>query len=162
MSGEIINQIPDDIEILDIAVINSKLFTSEKYLKKRIKPFALDIEMGKKIGFNFEKELAKCFLNFDVKAIDKANKPLGMTFQIGIEFHFKITKLSKYLVDVGSKPQVNIQLGTNILAIAVSSARGIILERTNNTFFKGIIIPVINASKFLLEDSNSFINSEKE
>lgn len=40
-------------------------------------------------------------------------------------------------------------LGTTLMGIVYSTARGIILERTQGTFFNGVILPVINPNKLI-------------
>ena len=48
---------------------------------------------------------------------------------------------------------IDSQLGATIAGISYSTARGIVLERTNGTYFNGVILPVLNPRELLEEDS---------
>lgn len=47
--------------------------------------------------------------------------------------------------------QIDAALGATLLGTAYSTARGIIFERTRGTYFDGVILPVIDPFKVLLE-----------
>ncbi|TVR89989.1 MAG: hypothetical protein EA411_01140 [Saprospirales bacterium] len=161
MKEELLKDIPRDINLVEVSAINSNLYSSDSYLENRVRPTSLEIKVEKNLGFSPEEELAKCLLNFEISGLDKSNEPLGINFQIGIEFFFKVNELTKYAIKEGTKTQISAELGSSILAIAYSTSRGIVLERTNNTFFNGIILPVINVAEFLREDpkENSVIEN---
>jgi hypothetical protein len=56
----------------------------------------------------------------------------------------------KELVQIqGSISTIDGRLAATVLGIAYSTARGIVVERTQGTFFNGAILPVINPSSLL-------------
>ena len=56
---------------------------------------------------------------------------------------------------VNEEKQVDGMLGTWLSAIAYSTMRGIILQETQNTLLKGIIIPVVDPKRLLTEENES-------
>ena len=80
------------------------------------------------------------------------NEKLELEAEIGIEFHFKIENFKQFLKESKDETQVSLDIAASLMAIAYSTSRGMILEKTQNTYFNGIIIPVIDATKFLLKD----------
>jgi hypothetical protein len=62
-----------------------------------------------------------------------------------IEFRFVVENFEDF-VKVEEKDEIRIDaaLAATLLAMAYSTARGIVFERTRGTFFDGVILPVID------------------
>ena len=95
--------------------------------------------------------MARFRLFITVNGMDEQqNKPLGLKVDYGIEYHFKVDNFQDMLHQTPDGDiEIDQELGVTLLSIAYSTSRGIILERTQGTFFEGVILPVIDPFKVL-------------
>ncbi len=56
--------------------------------------------------------------------------------------HFKVKSNNDF--------EMNISLETSLVSIAISTARGILMERTNGTLIRNIILPLVNPKDLIL------------
>ncbi|GAH33667.1 unnamed protein product [marine sediment metagenome] len=88
------------------------------------------------------------------------DKELGLNGEYGIEFLFEIDNFEEFIEKNdeekhtdGTNDQedsmVSGVLGGTLMGIVYSTARGMILERTQGTYFKGVILPVINPNDLI-------------
>lgn len=143
--------IPEKIHIRGIKVINFDLKSSDQYLDHPQKPHQLSIEMSNEIAHNVEKNAARYRLNFGFVAGDQDREPIGLNAEIGIEFHFQIDNLDDFLKNDDDQLNIDASISTALMGIAYSTARGIVLEKTKNTFFDGIMLPVVDPFVLLKE-----------
>ena len=152
MSESINNVVPEKIHLLKTNVFKFNLHSSEDYMDNPVEYDSLKISMGKDVAHNFEEGLSRYRLHFVFDAISEKEELLGLSAKVGIEFHFKVDNFNDFIRAEKDGIKVNIDIGSSLMAIAYSTSRGIILEKTQNSFFNGIIIPVIDSTKFLLEE----------
>jgi len=50
---------------------------------------------------------------------------------------------------IDEKQRLDLSVAASLINISYSTSRGIILEKTQNTFFHGIILPVVDSTKLL-------------
>lgn len=62
---------------------------------------------------------------------------------------FQILNKENYLVDFEGETIFHPQLITTLISISYSTARGIVLEKLKNTFWKGLILPIVSPIKLL-------------
>ena len=152
MAEKIGEVIPEQIHLLAARVIKYKIDSSDEYLENPISPQGLEFSLAKDIAHNFDEEMARYRLYFELIGMKNENEKLELEAEIGIEFHFKIENFKQFLKESKDETQVSLDIAASLMAIAYSTSRGMILEKTQNTYFNGIIIPVIDATKFLLKD----------
>ena len=155
MAEKIANVIPEEIHLVQVNVIRSNINAEEIYLDDPVAPEEMSIELGKDIAYNFDEGGARYRLYFKFEGLSKDNKLIGLNGDIGIEFHFMVDGFKKFVKKTKNGNQLSLAICSSMMAIAYSTSRGIILERTQNTFFKGVILPVLDSTKFLLEDEKS-------
>jgi preprotein translocase subunit SecB len=143
--------IPEKIHIRGINVINFDLKSTDDYLDYPQKPQQLSIEMANEIAHNFEKNAARYRLNFKFVAVDQDREQIGLHAEIGIEFHFRIDNLDDFLKKDDDQLKTDASISIALMGIAYSTARGIVLEKTKNTFFDGIMLPVVDPIALLKE-----------
>lgn len=141
--------IPEKIHIARINVIQCHISTGENYLNNPVKWDNISVGIKKEDGFNFDKKSCRFRLFFKFTAVQNNNE-LDLTAEIGIEFHFVIDNFEDFVSQEGDQPVISLDLGATLLSIAFSTSRGIIVEKTQNTYFKGIILPVVNPVALLL------------
>jgi hypothetical protein len=143
--------IPEQIHIVRTAIIKSVIDCTSKFSDEPMKYKSLGLKLGKEIGHNFEDGAARYRLFFDFQALDEEDKELGLSASIGLEYHFMVDNFKDFLSEEDGEHKIDLQLGSTLMAIAYSTSRGIIFERTSNTYFDGIMLPVIDPKNFLLE-----------
>lgn len=151
MDEKVIN-IAENITVLRVVIMEFNLETSKDYSNNPTEPNRFDFSLGKEIAHNFEEGMARYRVHFDFKALNDSDEDLGLKASFSLEFHFKINDFASFIKEVDGKIKVDINLASSLMAIAYSTSRGIILEKTQNSYFNGIILPVIDPTKFLLKE----------
>lgn len=142
--------IPEKIHIAQINVIHCHISTGDEYLNNSVKWDNISISIRKEDAYNFENKGCRFRLFFKCVAVKK-EKELDLTAEIGIEFHFVVENFEDFVTKQDDHNTISIDLGTTLLAIAFSTSRGIIVEKTQNTYFRGIILPVVDPVAVLLD-----------
>lgn len=153
MSDKKANVVPDKIHLVSINIFKANLETSEEYLESPQKSSSFEFNIGHEIAHNYGENRSRYRLFFLLNALDTEGAPLGVEVEYGIEFHFEVDnfkELTKKTKD--GQLQIHLDLAATLFGMAYSTARGIVFERTRGTFFDGVILPVIDPYKALLEE----------
>lgn len=143
--------IPEVIHFRSIQIIEFQIHVSDTFRQHPVKPDRNTFSIAKSIDHIPGENKARYRLFFMIDALDSNNEPLGLDAMIGIEFHMEIENLSSNILEKNGQLTINTNLAATILGMSYSTSRGIILEKTQNTFFGGIILPCIDPYKVLLE-----------
>jgi len=148
---------PELIHLIAIRVLKSHLEVSDKLMDKPRKIDGFKMGLSSESGFNFDEKLMRFRLGLKLFGHDKSEKPIGIEGEYAIEFKYHIENMDDFVTkkDDHGKYLVSDDLGGTIISISYSTARGIILERTQGTDFNGIILPVINPKKLLVIESDN-------
>ena len=141
--------IPEMITVLSIKVIKSNLQTTDEFLNNPIKNVGVEIQLGQNTAFNLEKKNIRIRLNINMQGMLNETEKTGLSAEYCIEFHIHVDNLEQFLIEKEGNKIVDRKLGGTLIGIVYSSARGIILERTYSTYFKGVILPVIDPNLLL-------------
>ena len=146
---------PELIHLIGIRVLKSHLEVSDKLMDKPRKIDGFEMGSSSESGFNFDEKLMRFRLRLKLTGHDKSQKPIGIEGEYAIEFNYHIENMDDFLTKKEEQDDyiVGDDLGGTIAGISYSTARGIILERTQGTDFNGIIIPVINPKELLVSES---------
>jgi hypothetical protein len=140
---------PDLISILSVKVFKSNFETTEEYLNKPVKPSGVEVKLGQNTAFNLEKKNVRIRLTVNLQAMQNETEKLGLNADFGIEFHLHVENLEQFIIEKDENKLIDRKLGGVISGIVYSTARGIILERTNTTFFNSVMLPVIDPNLLL-------------
>ncbi len=146
------------IDVNKLTLLNVKVFKAclEASLEFRDAPqsiYEYSVETATDSAFNFKDKLCRFRLFLKFSAIDKEKNLLGLEAEYGIEFHYSVKNLNDFLVHTeGNDVRIDSVLGTTLCGISYSTARGIILERMQGTYFDGVILPIVEPSKLLQND----------
>lgn len=152
MSANVPVIVPEKIHLVSVNIIKAQLETTDDFLEKPVRANLHNFGMSHSIANNIEEKRSRFRLFFSLQAKAESGEALGLKTEYGIEFHFFIENFDDFIrTSESTSPQMDINLGATLLGIAYSSARGIIFERTRGTFFNGVILPVIDPFKALLE-----------
>jgi len=148
MATKVGNLKPEDITLLNVNVLNVNIEASEDYMNNPVKIEGLKIKTGSEIALNVENQASRIRLYFDFNANNNGDeeKKIGLSANIGLEFHFHVKDMDKY---IDEKQRLDLSVAASLINISYSTSRGIILEKTQNTFFHGIILPVVDSTKLL-------------
>ncbi len=141
----------NDIQLVRVRTLEQNFHVSEEFLKLPTPPkLNPTVDIAHKSFINKESQLInhKMMFKFKSQHDDQATEPL-CTFDLILDFVFKIDGLDKYIVSQDLPVKVLFDLEATLVSIALSTSRGIVMERTLSTPFRGILIPVINVSKYL-------------
>jgi len=135
---------PELISLESVVIYKSNIITSDEFLNKPVDISNILVQYAQDTAFNFDEKAARIRLNINLQGVDEKDIPLGLTAEYGIEFQFFVENFNDFVTEAENQKTLNGQLGTILISIAYSTARGIILERTHNTYFKGAVLPVID------------------
>ena len=146
MATKVGNVVPEDITLLRVNVLNVNIQPSKDYMDNPIEITGLKTETGSEVALNIKENASRIRLFFAFSAVGESEKELGLEAKIGLEYHFKVKDIEKF---VDKEEKMELSLAASLINIAYSTSRGIILEKTQNTYFHGIIIPVVDSTKIL-------------
>lgn len=136
--------VPELIYVTSIRVYKANVDTSKEYLDNPTSVEQIGVEYAQDSAFSFEKNAVRIRIDIKLEGKDSDDKELGVKADYGLEFHFIVENLNEFVEEKDGEKLVNGQLGATLLGIAFSTARGIVLERTQATYFDGVILPVID------------------
>lgn len=149
MKNESSMVIPEKIHLLGIRILESHFETTDEYLTKPSPPVKTNVQVGQAPGFDMDNNIYFVKLDVILTGLNENEKPLGLNAQYVIHFAFQVDNLKELLHVENNNTTIDNRLGATIIGMAYSTARGIVLERTQGTFFNGAILPVINVGDFL-------------
>ena len=140
---------PEKIHLNGVRLMEAHFETSEQYLLKHTPPARTNVQIGQATGLNIDHNVLVVKLEIILKGLDEQDIEVGLHARYLIHFSFIIDNLNDLVQIHDEKSNVDGLLGATVLSIAYSTARGIILERTQGSFFNGAILPVVNISNLM-------------
>jgi len=142
---------PEKIHLLGVKIIKGNIDVDDEFDESELSSFSVDFDT--KEGFIIGEKIVRLMFSASIVGVDKENKKLPLSADFTFEFIFRVDNLDDYIEALdGEKKSVSVHsiLGHNLIAIVYSTARGIILTRTQGTVVKdGILLPVIDTSTLL-------------
>lgn len=142
---------PSKIKINCINIYKTNILAEETYLTNPQEVKNTRVGLSQESRFDFANKFVAVKLNVILEAINNDQEDMGVTGEFGIEFILNIDNLDLFLEQNSSDNSIKVsgELGATIMGIIYSTARGIILEKTQNSYLRGIILPVINPADLL-------------
>lgn len=141
---------PDAIIIRDISTLKKsleKLFTfeeGEEFINGQT-----EISADHSSGFIIEKNLVRMELHITLNGYLDEGRPFTFCCQYSFGFLFELEDIENYYTNESNQVVFDLNIGTTLLSLAYSTARGLIYSDSENAFKKGIIMPIINPKTFL-------------
>lgn len=144
MPEKSINIYPDKIKLLFIEEISVKI---DDMANTKRDDFSLSINTAHLTGYNLED---KRFL-FGLQLIFSANKQTTeFECRFRYNFHFEIDNINEmYELNENKEPVFQELFVATLAGISYSTLRGIVLEKTGNSNWGALLLPVINPSDLL-------------
>ncbi len=146
MATKVGNLVPEDITLLRVNVLNVNISATNEYMDKPVKHEGLEMKTGSDIALNLEENACRIRLFFVFDVVNDQKREVGLKAEIGLEYHFKVREINRF---IDKDQRLALSVAASLINIAYSTSRGIILEKTQNTFFHGIILPVVDSTKLL-------------
>jgi hypothetical protein len=142
---------PSKITIICINTIKSAINTDDSFLNAPVDFNKASVGFSQNSRFNFEKKIIAVRLNIILEGVNNENTPVGVKGEFCFEFQLHIDNLEVFIEQDKNDNSIKVsgELGASIMGIVYSTARGIVLERTQNTYLKGAILPVIDPAILL-------------
>jgi len=150
---------PDKIRIVAISLVRGSLDTKEAFLAHPIRPSKIDLKVNHLINFYLEDNRSIIRLNFIVEGKTEDESPLGIAAAYTIDFLFEVENMPDF-VDTGNSTEIKVDgiFGATLLGLALSTSRGILLERTHGTYFANFLLPVLDPMRMIgLSDQGEHI-----
>jgi hypothetical protein len=142
----------EDCHLVRVRTLEQNLKMNDELLRLPSPPKLTPVvDVTHKSLINKDSELINHTLSFRFKSNVHENdsEPLCI-FELVLDFLFKVSGIKKYIINNDAVPtEILFELDATLLSIAFSTSRGIIMERTLSTPFRGILIPVIDVAKLL-------------
>lgn len=142
---------PDRIQLLDVKTVKGNIDVGDNLDESLVVGFTTDFDVSSM--FRIEEQLVRFLFTARFNGFSKDDESLPLNTEFTFDFLFRIEGLEEYIIQVDKeKDQASVSstLGHTLVAIIYSTARGIILTRTQGTIIKdGILLPVINTQKLL-------------
>jgi hypothetical protein len=144
---------PAEIHLLKVSVFKSSIERQENLLDQPfVEPENYSFSFAQKSAFNHEEGMVRIQLFILLQAQGENAANLGIQGEFGIEFNYKIDNLDTLCTKgEDGKLHYDASLGTTLISISYSTARGIILQQTQGSIISlsGVILPVINPTDLL-------------
>ncbi len=141
---------PNLIHLREIILLESSLESSEEFLKSPVKPLGCEVKVGNLIGGNPDKNNFSTRLEIQLIGQDEQGQALGLKARFLIHFRFEVDNFTDFVQHRDKEQAIlDSKLTLTLLNIAYSTTRGMVLSRTQGTFFDGVILPVIDPAVFL-------------
>lgn len=146
---------PAKIHLEEIKILKAQYLVGDSFQNDELE----ELYVGHKSesGFNIKENAMQFKLFINVEGLDKEKKVVDIRAEYIILYTYKIDNLKDF-ISAGSDEKgfsVDISLGATIAGISYSTARGIILDRTQATEFNGVLLPVIDPKELVISDSFS-------
>ena len=141
--------IPEKISIFYVKVYKSNHSSTEEYLDKPIKPANIKVQLSQNSAFNLDEKNIRIRLEVILNGVDEQDKEIGIHGEYGIEFQLHVDNFEEYVINDNGENKINNELGITALSIVYSTARGIILERTQSTLLNGVILPIVDPMELI-------------
>lgn len=143
--------IPEKIKVASVKLLSSNLYTTDDFIRsKTTSVHQVRINYAQNSSFDLKAKKVRIILNIQLIALDKDEKEIGLTGEYEIDFILHIENFNEFLKkNKQGNAVMDSALGSTLMGIVYSTARGIILERTQGTFFNGVILPVMNPNKLI-------------
>ena len=143
---------PELIHLHALKVYKTLVDASDEYINNPVEVENISVQYAQNSAFNFEEKAIRIRLEILMIAVDGEDKELGLNAEYGIEFHFVVENLDKFIEVEGDTKTIHGMLGGTLMGIAYSTARGIVFDRTQGTHFKGVILPVIDPKELVMKN----------
>lgn len=146
---------PELIHLNGIRILRAHFEMNESIIDEPHDISDFQIGLKSESGFNYDENAVRFRLFVKIVAKDDKEELMGVFGEYLLEYNYVVENLIDFVDEEEGGKSVSSMLGATIAGISYSTARGIILDRTQATEFNGVLLPVIDPHRLLNEDSFS-------
>lgn len=153
----------DQVHLLQVLLVKGRLDATDAYVANPQPPTSISFHFGQGFGMNRSKKTCRFILEITMEGHGTDEELLGVQAAYTLDFRFLVDNFEDYVMS-GKKESFHLHpmLGSTLLGIAFSTARGIILERTKGSYLDGVILPIVSPMKLLFDaEQHSHLESAK-
>lgn len=135
----------EKISIIGVRIINAAIDHPSDGLFTDIKGFKTDVAFT--TGFNLEDKLARAELLIKVETDSEQTEKGSCRYDI--HFIYKIDNLKELVSMTNKGLEVSQSLQNTLASISYSTARGMLINRFQNTVFQDFILPIMNPDQLI-------------
>ena len=143
---------PNQIHLRNIVLLGSSLEADDNFLKSPSKPPSCEVKLGHSSDGNPNSNRFNIRLEIQLAGQDQQGQALGIKTRFLIHFEFEVDNLSDFILhrdEAHTTIGIEATLMLTLFNISYSTARGMVLSRTQGTFFDGVILPIIDPAALL-------------
>lgn len=143
---------PELIHMESLRVLKAHFEINKEFIDEQLEIASFGMDTESEPGYNLSENRMKFRLAIGLTGFDSEEKPLKIKADYIFEFLYSIENLNDFVINnENGEIQMESVLGATIAGISYSTARGIILDRTQGTDFNGILLPIVNPVSLLRE-----------
>lgn len=137
------------IHLQDIRILHSEISCEDHSLNCTERLDGYNIGIGQSTKLNVGHHRVQIILKISVVGIDNEKKPVGANGIFLMRYQFQVDNLEDLTTTQDDMIKVDRLLGITLLSIAYSTTRGLIFDRTQGTFLKSLVLPIIDPASIL-------------
>ncbi|OUJ68813.1 hypothetical protein [Hymenobacter crusticola] len=104
-------------------------------------------------SYDLENQLITFKISVKVAALDSESKPVGVQGSFTIFLAFRVLNLQDLLIKIPESDHMmpNAQVGYALIAVAYSTARGMIMSKISDTVLQGFALPLRSVQQLMKE-----------
>ena len=137
---------PEKIHLQGIKVLKAHFEVEEELMDKATGLSHFNVDLEGSPAYGFEEKVVRFRLQIAIQGFNKEKKKIGVRGKYCIDSIFYVENLEDFMSTDENKEILGVDktFAATIAGISYSTSRGIVLDRTQGTEFKGVILPVIN------------------
>lgn len=152
VSKAVPNIVPEKIQLQKVSVFKANLETSYDFLNAPVGVEDFEIAISPEQAHNLNEDRVRIRLFIALDGKDRSGSKVGLKAEYGIEFHYRVEDMKGFFrVRTDEKVEQDLTFASTLVSISISTARGIILERTQGTPLNGVILPIMDVPKILIK-----------
>ena len=145
--------VPEKIHLLEVRNNKSQITASDEYINRPIAPAEINMDFGHEAAFNFEQKGARIRFFSLFTGVNEQSEEIGLNAEFNFEIHFRIDNFEEFVKEDNGTKRIESLLMVTLIGIVFSTCRGIIMEKTAASYFKKLIIPIIDPASLVKHNS---------
>lgn len=144
---------PELIHLISVRILRAHYEVEGESHNSELEISDYRIGLKSETGFNYEINQIRFMIYIKIVGVNSEGEPVGASGEYLLEYSYIVENLNDFVEEDGDIKLVSATLGATIAGISYSTARGIVLDRTQATDFNGVLLPIIDPHRLLDEDS---------
>lgn len=141
---------PGKLRILNITVVRGNIHAEERFFEKPVQPVSAKVDVGAFFGFHSAIKQARVVIRADFQSLSADGNPVGISGHYEIHFQLGLDNMDQFIhMKPDGREAFFRPVAVQMVAVAYSTARGVVFARTIGTVAQGVILPVVDSANLL-------------